>query len=74
METYKSKMNLQEEKGKLKQKFASLTNDDLLFEEGRKEEMHGKNQVGLKRTKEELNKILSSQDELNGLWSAYYRL
>ena len=60
METSESKMNLHEEKGKLKQKFASLTDDDLLLEEGRKEEREGKYQALLFQTEEELNRILSS--------------
>ncbi len=50
--------NWNEQKGKLKQKFASLTEDDLMFEEGKKEEMYGKLQVKLGKTKEELHKII----------------
>ena len=49
-----------EEKGKLKQKFASLTDNDLMFEEGKKDEMLGKLQVKLGKTKEELEKILEA--------------
>ena len=45
-------------KGKLKQKFADLTDDDLLFAEGKKEEMLGKLQVKLGKSKEEIRKIL----------------
>jgi len=60
METSESKMNLHEEKGKLKQKFASLINDDLLFEEGKKEEAFGKHQVRLGQTENELHKIIST--------------
>ena len=47
-----------EQKGKLKQKFATLTDDDLLFAEGKKEEMFGKLQIKLGKTKEELHKIV----------------
>ncbi len=47
----------EEQKGKLKQKFAELTDNDLMFEEGKKEEMMGNLQVKLGKTKEELNKI-----------------
>ncbi len=47
-----------EQKGKLKQKFAFLTDNDLLFEEGKKEEMMGKLQIKLGKTKEELHKII----------------
>jgi uncharacterized protein YjbJ (UPF0337 family) len=47
------------QKGKLKQKFATLTDNDLLFIDGKKEEMLGKLQVKLGKTKEELHKILA---------------
>jgi len=49
-----------EQKGKLKQKFASLTDNDLLFTEGKKEEMMGRLQIKLGKTKEELHKIIAS--------------
>ena len=48
----------EEQKGKLKQKFAKLTDNDLLFIDGKKEEMMGKLQIKLGKTKEELHKIL----------------
>lgn len=51
--------NWNEIAGKLKQKFGILTDNDLLFAEGKKEEMLGKLQIKLGRTKEELNKIIS---------------
>jgi uncharacterized protein YjbJ (UPF0337 family) len=47
-----------EQKGKLKQKFAILTDDDLMFAEGKKDEMFGKLQIKLGKTKEELYKII----------------
>ena len=47
----------EEQKGKLKQKFAELTDNDLMFEEGKKEEMMVKLQVKLGKTKEELHEI-----------------
>jgi len=52
------KGNWNEQKGKLKQKFATLTNNDLLFADGKKDEMLGKLQVKLGKTKEELHKII----------------
>lgn len=52
--------NWHELKGKLKQKFAVLTDDDLLFKEGRREEMLGKIQIKLGITKEELLKIIEA--------------
>ena len=49
-----------EQKGKLKQKFALLTDNDLMFEHGRKDEMLGKLQIKLGKTKEELQKIIAA--------------
>ncbi|MBP9793554.1 MAG: CsbD family protein [Flavobacterium sp.] len=59
MNTTEIKGIWEEQKGKLKQQFATLTDDDLLFAEGKKDEMLGKLQVKLGKTKEELHKILS---------------
>jgi uncharacterized protein YjbJ (UPF0337 family) len=52
------KGNWNEQKGKLKQKFAILTDNDLMFAEGKKDEMFGKLQIKLGKTKEEFYKIL----------------
>ncbi len=46
------------QKGKLKQKFAQLTDNDLLFIEGKKDEMLGKLQITLGKSKEELLKLI----------------
>ncbi len=51
------KGNWNEQKGKLKQKFAVLTDNDLLFDEGKKDEMLGKIQIKLGKTKEEMHAI-----------------
>lgn len=59
MNTTELKGSWEEQKGKLKQKFATLTDNDLLFAEGKKEEMMGKLQIKLGKTKEELHKILA---------------
>jgi len=59
MNTTELKGNWEEQKGKLKQKFAQLTDDDLLFAEGKKDEMLGRLQVKLGKTKDDLFKILS---------------
>jgi len=61
MNTTELKGNWNEMKGKLKSKFATLTDDDLMYAEGKKEEMLGKLQIKLGKTKEELHKML---DEL----------
>ena len=60
MNTKETKGNWNELKGKLKQKFASLTDNDLMYEEGKRDKMLGKLQIKLGKTKEELYKILSS--------------
>jgi uncharacterized protein YjbJ (UPF0337 family) len=59
MDTTEANGNWNELKGKLKQRFANLTDDDLLFEEGRKEESFGKLQAKLGKTKEELHRIIA---------------
>ena len=46
-------------KGKLKQKYAQLTDDDLTFVEGKDDEMMGRLQQRLGRTKEEIRNELS---------------
>jgi len=54
------KGNWNEQKGKLKQRFAVLTDKHLLFEEGKKDEMLGRLQITLGKTKQELYKIIES--------------
>lgn len=53
------KGNWNEIKGKLKQKYAMLTDDDLLLIEGKEDEMLGHLQVKLGKTKEEMKKFIS---------------
>jgi len=43
-----------EVKGKLKQKYGQLTDDDLMFAEGKEDELLGRLQKTLGRTKDEL--------------------
>ena len=43
-------------KGKLKQKYGQLTDDDLTFAEGKEDEMLGRLQTRLGRTKEEMRR------------------
>lgn len=59
MNTTEIKGNWNEIKGKLKQKYADLTDDDLLHEEGKEDEMYGKIQQKLGKTKEEFKQMLS---------------
>jgi uncharacterized protein YjbJ (UPF0337 family) len=60
MNTREIKGSWEAQKGKLKQKFAILTDNDLMFFEGKKDEMMGRLQVKLGKTKEELEKVISS--------------
>lgn len=60
MNTTEAKGNWNEQKGKLKMKFAALLDNDLLFEEGKKNEMFGRLQVKLGKSKEELLKIIAA--------------
>jgi uncharacterized protein YjbJ (UPF0337 family) len=46
-------------KGKLKQKYASLTDDDLTFAEGKDDELLGRLQKKLGRTKEEIREEIA---------------
>ena len=48
----------EELKGKLKQKYAELTDDDLMYEEGQEQEMWGKLQQKLGKTMNEIKSLL----------------
>lgn len=50
--------NWEEQKEKLKQKFAALTKNDLFFSDGKKEEIIAKLKVKLGIPKEEILKII----------------
>ncbi len=53
------KGNWNETKGKLIQKYAILTDNDVLLVEGKQEEMLGRLQIKLGVTKDEIHKIIS---------------
>lgn len=46
-------------KGKLKQKYGQLTDDDLTFAEGKEDELWGRMQKKVGKTKEEIMKEIS---------------
>ncbi|MCR6719907.1 MAG: CsbD family protein [Chitinophagaceae bacterium] len=56
MESWKLKLkgNWNETKGKIKQKYADLTDDDLLYTEGKDDELLGRLQKKTGETKEKL--------------------
>jgi uncharacterized protein YjbJ (UPF0337 family) len=58
MNTTEIKGNWNEQKAKLKKQFAVLTDNDLMFEEGKKDAMMAKLQIKLGQTKEQLHKII----------------
>jgi uncharacterized protein YjbJ (UPF0337 family) len=60
MNTTEVKGNWDEQKGKLKQQFAILTDNDLMLGVGNKDEMLGKIQIKLGKTKEELLEIIAA--------------
>jgi uncharacterized protein YjbJ (UPF0337 family) len=60
MNSIEAKGNWNVQKGKLMQKFAMLTYQDLMFVDGKKEEMLGRLQIKLGKTKEELLSIISA--------------
>jgi uncharacterized protein YjbJ (UPF0337 family) len=59
MNTTEAKGNWNEQKGKLKQKFGFLKDNDLMFEEGKKDEMLGRLQITLGKTKSDLQKLIA---------------
>lgn len=58
MNTTQVKGSWNELKGKLKQRFAVLTDNDLMYEEGQQDEMLGNLEKKLGKSKEELRKIM----------------
>ena len=46
-------------KGKLKQSFGELTDDDLLFEEGKEDEFWGRVELKVGKSKDEIKKIIA---------------
>jgi uncharacterized protein YjbJ (UPF0337 family) len=60
MNTLQLKGTWNEVKGKLKQKYGELTDDDLLLIEGKEDELYGRLQTKLGKTKEEIRKVIES--------------
>ena len=59
MNTLGMKGGWKETAGKLKQQYANLTDDDLLFKEGKEEELLGRLQKKLGKTKEDLRALIA---------------
>ncbi len=58
-------------KGKLKQAYGNLTDDDLKFEEGKEDELLGRIQKKTGKTKDELRKWFNSVKQTNTEKSSY---
>lgn len=56
MEKEQIKGSWNEFKGKLKQKYASLTDDDLMYDEGQQDEFFGRLQKKLGKTKDQIKR------------------
>ncbi len=52
--------NWNEIKGKLKQKYGDLTDNDLTFAEGKEDELYGRLQKKLGKTKEEIKREIEN--------------
>ncbi|MBT1686667.1 CsbD family protein [Dawidia soli] len=61
MTTLDLKGRWNEVKGKLKQKYGELTDDDLAFAEGKEDELLGRLQQKLGKKKEEIRKMIESE-------------
>lgn len=59
MNSLQLKGSWNEIKGKLKTKYADLTDDDLLYAEGKEDELYGRLQKKLGKSKEEVQKLIN---------------
>lgn len=59
MNSLQLKGNWNEIKGKLKQQYGDLTDDDLTYAEGKEDELYGRLQKKLGKSKEEVQKLIS---------------
>ena len=55
------KGNWNELKGKIKQKYANLTDDDLLYQEGKEDELYGRLQQKLGKTRAQIDDLLNGK-------------
>lgn len=62
MNKLEMKGNWNEIKGKLKQKYGDLTDDDLVFVEGKEDELYGRLQKMLGKTKREIRNEIEGSD------------
>ncbi len=60
MNELKFKGNWNEIKGKLKEKYGELTDDDLQYSEGKEDQLLGRLQQKLGKSKDEVRRIISN--------------
>lgn len=60
MDRLRFKGEWNEVKGRLKQKYAQLTDNDLKYDEGREDELLGKMQKALGKGKDEVREIINN--------------
>lgn len=58
MDKLEIKGNWNEKKGKLKQQYADLTDDDLTYQEGQEDELVGKIQKKTGKTRDEVKQMI----------------
>jgi uncharacterized protein YjbJ (UPF0337 family) len=58
MEKHQIIGNWNELKGKIKQKFANLTDDDLMYQEGKEDELYGRLEKKIGKTKEQVRDFI----------------
>lgn len=54
------KGNWNEIKGKLKQKYGNLTDDDLMYVEGKEDELYGRIQKRVGKSKDEIKRFIDT--------------
>jgi uncharacterized protein YjbJ (UPF0337 family) len=54
------KGNWNEVKGKLKQQYGNLTDDDLIYEEGKEDELYGRIQRRVGKSRDEVKRFIDS--------------
>jgi uncharacterized protein YjbJ (UPF0337 family) len=52
-------------KGKLKQQYAELTDDDLTFVEGKEDEFYARLQIKLGKTKQDILDLIEKRERIN---------
>ncbi|MEX0779490.1 MAG: CsbD family protein [Balneolales bacterium] len=62
MADLKMKGNWNEIKGKLRQQYSNITDDDLEYTEGKTEELVGRLQKKTGKSKEEVERMISGED------------